>query len=84
MTSERQLAHMEKMRASRAGKQAVSNQEPQLNPPSYYLPDDKVWFEGFLVALRNREVKSASDVVHAIPVADEILKTYKAKFKGQI
>jgi len=78
MATEKQLAHYERMRVARAAKQSTPNQEPN---SSSFMTDDKVWFEGFLVALRNREVKSVADVLLSSPIADEILKVYRAKFK---
>ena len=85
MASEKQLAHLEKIRATKAAKQTPPNEESgekiQSSSSLSFMTDDKVWFEGLLVALRNKEIKSANEVAAAVPIADEILRVYKAKFK---
>ena len=43
--------------------------------------DDGVWFEGLIVAMRNREVKSANDVAACVPIADAVLAAYKEHVK---
>jgi len=50
--------------------------------PDYVSWDDKdVWLRGFLLGLRNQDIRSAVHVNSAVPFADAVLEEYKKKFK---
>lgn len=49
--------------------------------PKFTFEEKQVWLNAILTVMRTREVKSSVAVKDCIPVADEVLSAYKAKFE---
>lgn len=91
MASEKQQEHLQKARAARAAKQEnnesnitfiESNTKPHLSnsTTSSNYNEQTVWVHALISAMRNLEVKHASNVASCVPIADAALLAYKAKF----
>lgn len=84
--SEKQKEALARARAARAEKKVADVVETSSGPivtksqpvqPSY---DGRVWIDGLLRAMQTREVKTVNGIKDCVPLADEVLAQYKAKF----
>lgn len=70
--------------AKRLKKLAEANGSPEdaliaeLEDENY---DRGVWLSALITAMKTREVKTVNDVNPCVPIADEVLRIYKAKFE---
>jgi hypothetical protein len=54
---------------------------PTSTAPTKTNTDGQIWLQALIVTMRNREVRVVGGIPECIPVADEVLRVFKAKFK---